>query len=275
MNSLHAAATSHPQLKQVPFPLLTIAAIYILTGGDYVSSFFRTSQQAFINTFLGNIKHIIGIRGLIETKFKLVTGFGEGHVLENINFETWVKLVLCVYLLKHKTLFNSEPIDSLYTSLTATSLTEEKGQLLKWLAYSKVHPLKSLAEWHDFTRRVCFHHSTGSKDHEALLAPSLGALKYHMLRSEFVIKMLFSFLSAPTNNIDFLEYGWKLVNDKVEIIWEDPEMMEKVSYTPSHFAPLQPQVLVHVLKLVVVKEQSVMVLQMVVEIVIKCVNHVP
>ena len=67
------------------------------------------------------------------------------------------KLVCCIYLLKNKTLFNSEPIESLYTSLMATSLTKEKRQLLKWLAYSKVCPLKSLAELHDFTRRVCFH----------------------------------------------------------------------------------------------------------------------
>ena len=40
INNLHTAATSHPQLKQVPFPLLTIATIYIMTGGDYISSFF-------------------------------------------------------------------------------------------------------------------------------------------------------------------------------------------------------------------------------------------
>ena len=91
----------------------------------------------------------------------------EGQVLKKLNTDVWVKLVCCVYLLKHKT-FNSEPIESLYKSLTATSLTEEKQQLLKWLAYSKVQSLKTLAEWHDFTRRVCFHHSSGSKDHEAL-----------------------------------------------------------------------------------------------------------
>ena len=141
-----------------------------------------------------------------------------------------MKLVCCVYLHKHKTLFNSEPIESLYVSLTATSLTEDKLQLLKWLAYSKVNPIKTLAEWHDFTRRVCFHHSSGSKDHEALLVPSMGALKYHMLQSQFVIKMIFSFCTL-SHNVDFLNHGWKTQNDRIEILWDDQEMIEKVTGT--------------------------------------------
>ena len=88
----------------------------------------------------------------------------------------------------------------------ADALTEEKLQLLKWLAYSKVRPLKTVMEWHDFTRRVCFHHSLGSKDHESLLTPSLGVLKYHMLRSEFVIKVIFSYCT-PSSDINFIEHG--------------------------------------------------------------------
>ena len=99
INSLHVAATSHPQLKQVAFPLLTLATIYILTGGDYVSSFFRTSKQAFINAFLSNIKHINKTGGLVETKSESIMGI-EGHVLHKINLDTWAKLVCCVYLHK-------------------------------------------------------------------------------------------------------------------------------------------------------------------------------
>ena len=65
----------------------------------------------------------------------------------------------------------------------------------------------------------------GSKDHEALLVLSSGALKYHMLCSEFVI---FSFLT-PSNNADLLEHGWRVVNDKIEIVWDDADMTEKVT----------------------------------------------
>ena len=36
---MNSAAMSHPQLKQIGFPLLTLATICILTGGDYISFF--------------------------------------------------------------------------------------------------------------------------------------------------------------------------------------------------------------------------------------------
>ena len=44
VNNFPVAASSHPQLRNIPFPLLTLSAIYVWTGGDYVSSFFRTSK---------------------------------------------------------------------------------------------------------------------------------------------------------------------------------------------------------------------------------------
>ena len=70
----------------------------------------------------------------------------ERQVLHKINnLDMWVKLVSIVVFI-----YNSEPIESL--SLTTTTLTVDKPQLLEWLAYSKVNPIKTLPEWHDFTR---------------------------------------------------------------------------------------------------------------------------
>ena len=66
----------------------------------------------------------------------------EGYKVHKINVDAWIKLVCSVYLMKHKTLFNSENICSLYTSLISTTLAV---QLLKWLAYNKVAPLIRLA----------------------------------------------------------------------------------------------------------------------------------
>ena len=48
LNTLAQAVSAHPQLATVRHPMLTMAAIYIVTGSDYISSFFRTSKQAFI-----------------------------------------------------------------------------------------------------------------------------------------------------------------------------------------------------------------------------------
>ena len=104
----------------------------------------------------------------------------EGYVVHKINLDAWIKLVCSVYLTKHKTLFSSEAIASLHASLMSSPLAKEKIQLLKWLAYDKILPLTRLFDWHDFTRRVCFYHCTGSKDHESLLVPTLGALRYQL-----------------------------------------------------------------------------------------------
>ena len=51
-----------------------------------------------------------------------------------------------------------------------------------------------------------------------------------MLRSEFVIKMIFSFCTQ-SHNVDFLEHGWRIVNDKIEIVWDDQITIEKVTGT--------------------------------------------
>ena len=55
IKGLQTAAISHPQLNTSTFPLLTLVSIDILTGGDYVSSFFKTSKQAFLNAFMSNL----------------------------------------------------------------------------------------------------------------------------------------------------------------------------------------------------------------------------
>ena len=176
INAFSEAITSHFKLNSMLHPLLTLVAIYILTGSDYISTFFRTSKQTFVKAFVNNICHICPDNAFVEVESCSVSGY---H-FKKINLEAWNRLVCCVYLLKHETLYNSEQISSLYFQLTNTPLHEDKQQLLKWLAYKNICPFTSLVQWHDFTRRVCFYHSLGSKDHECLLIPSLGALKYHI-----------------------------------------------------------------------------------------------
>ena len=225
LNAISEAVMNHPKLKIIQFPLLTLAAVYMLTGGDYVSSFFKTSKQTFIKVFIENIEHICNGDAFVETQSATVMGI-EGYVLHKINLDAWIKLVCSVYLIKHKTLFNSEAIASLHASLMSSPLASEKVQLLKWLAYDKVVPLTRISDWHDFTRRVCFYHSTGSKDHECLLVPTLGALRYHMLRSEYVLKTVFAFTNSVP--IDSAQYGWRIDNSVISIIWDDEETMKAV-----------------------------------------------
>ena len=65
---------NHPKLKRIPFPMLSLAAVYILTGGDYISSFFKTSKQTFKTVFIENIEHICDGGTYVETRSENVMG---------------------------------------------------------------------------------------------------------------------------------------------------------------------------------------------------------
>ena len=220
INAIMEACRLHPVLCKIPLPANTLAMIYMLTGGDYFSHFYKTSKLAFVRSFVNNFTHIVNDGGLINMS-------AEGCTICSINFDAWVNLVCTVYLLKHKTLFNSEPIASLRASLQAPQLSPQKQNLLKWLAYSGHERIDTVPHWHEFVRRVCFYHSSGSKDHEYLLIPTMSSLRYHMLRCEYIMKLVYVSVQGQTLEGGFEQYGWKLVNGSVQIVWEDDELLNK------------------------------------------------
>ena len=87
VNAIVEASVSHPNLKKVSFS----ASIYVLTGGDYISSFFKTSKQTFL---IENIEHICSNGVFVETIPVTYMGM-EGY---GIDVEAWTKLVRSVYL---------------------------------------------------------------------------------------------------------------------------------------------------------------------------------
>ena len=171
---------SHPILSKTPYPLNSLVALYVLSGCDYISSFFKTSKQAFLTPFSEHCLYICENGPIVEMK-----DVEDGCIINDISTDAWYRLVCSVYLVKHKTLFQSESIPSLHKSLTV-QLNAKKIRLMKCLAYKDMNPLRSISDWHTFTHRVCFHHSTGSKHHESLLIPSMGALKYQTINALFV-----------------------------------------------------------------------------------------
>ena len=60
-----------------------------------------------------------------------------------------------------------------------------------------------------------------------MFVPTLSALKYHMLRSEFVLKTVFRFTnSAP---IDPSQYGWRMNGESgISIVWDGEETIKAV-----------------------------------------------
>ena len=63
-----------------------------------------------------------------------------------------------------------------------------------------------------------------NKDHECLLVLTLGALKYHLLRSEFMLKTMFGFTNRapidPSQRMDG-ESG-------ISIVWDDEETIKDI-----------------------------------------------
>ena len=72
----------------------------------------------------------------------------------------------------------------------------------------------------------CLYHSTESKDHESLLVPTLGALRYHMLRSEYVLKTVFGFMNSELINPS--QNGWRIDEPMISIVWDDVETIKAV-----------------------------------------------
>ena len=93
MNAISEAVMNHPKLKAIQFPLLTLSTIYMLTGGDYISSFFKTSKQTFIKVF------ICDGEAFVSTQSAASMGIDE-CVLHKINIDACIKFICSVYLTK-------------------------------------------------------------------------------------------------------------------------------------------------------------------------------
>ena len=50
-----------------------------------------------------------------------------------------------------------------------------------------------------------------------------------MLRSEYVLKTVFRACNSNASPpISVCKYGWKLVNNQIQIVWDEEEAMDKV-----------------------------------------------
>ena len=58
INEGTALISSHPVLSTISYPVLSIVALYILTGCDYVSSFYRCTKTKFLETFINDLSFV-------------------------------------------------------------------------------------------------------------------------------------------------------------------------------------------------------------------------
>ena len=202
----------HPKLSALSYPALSIVALYILTGCDYVSSFYRCTKTAFLETLLQDSTFICPDGNLL----KMIEG-----EFQCINEEAWVRLATAVYYNKYKQFFRQRPIG--YTSnLIAHHMDSPEAQrMLTALNYTPTSS-SQLQTWHQFIRRVTYHVPKVTKYHEHKLLPTYQALVLHCKRADYVLKLT---MSAPWMVSPFLpcyqQFGWHMDReDGVTITWD-------------------------------------------------------
>lgn len=63
------AIASLPTLSTIRYPVMCIVALYILTGCDYVSSFFRVTKLNVLQCFIQHAEYVCTPKSLLQTTF--------------------------------------------------------------------------------------------------------------------------------------------------------------------------------------------------------------
>ena len=173
------------------YPVLSLVALYILTGCDYISSFYMCTKTKFLETLIENLSFICPTGGLL----KMIS-----NEFQYINEESWLRLVTAVYYTKNKAFFRSKPIIQTYDTICNHPDSPESQRMLSALNYSPSRRSK-FSTWHEFIRRVTFHVPKVTKTHEFRVLPSYHALLLHCKRATYVLKLA---LSSPLRQSPFL-----------------------------------------------------------------------
>ena len=95
--------------------------------------------------------------------------------------------------------------------------------ILQWLQYDveKLESVGSLAMFADFTRRVCYYDCHGKTDLFKLILLSESALKLHVSRCNYILKLVSEVNNPITDTFKELNDGWTMEKGKVSIKWEE------------------------------------------------------
>ncbi len=212
--------TTHPSFRNINHPVSSLVALYVLTGCDYLSSFYRCIKRNFLDAFLENTefitKHVGSLVSIADDKFKAV------------NEQAWIRLVTAIYFIKHKVFFRRKPIKDVYNNLINFPDAPESQRMFRILGYTQSHKISSLVDWHAFIRKVTFHDGKVTRFHEAKLIPSWSALIQHCNRGNYVLKLVYSSpVSQCTELRRYNHYGWQQTEQStIEVVWEQADPQE-------------------------------------------------
>ena len=164
--NINRAATlisNHRVLSTTDYPVLTLVALYVLTGCDYVSSLYRCAKTKFLETLLDNIAFVFAEGPLLKM---------ERGEFQHINEKSWIRLVTAVYYHEYKTFFRNKPITHTYSMICDHPASPEAQRMLSAISYSPDN-LTTVFKWHNFIWKVGYHIPKVTKQHEMKLIPSV------------------------------------------------------------------------------------------------------
>ena len=104
------------QLQQATNPIAAIVGLYVMTGCDYVSSFFKQAKEKFIKCLL---KHADYIFEHDSSMLKFLTDASGHQVFDYIQEEPYLRLICSVYLEKHSSIYRTQTLP-VYTKTTGS-----------------------------------------------------------------------------------------------------------------------------------------------------------
>ena len=180
-----------------------VQAIFVCTGCDYISFFSGTGKAYFLKVFFEKAKFIIRND---EDTLATFTHTGPKEQADN-TFLAFIRLVGCVYFNKHTSAFPGETRESLNSFSNATLPIDQHKQWLDHLQQT-------------IWNRISF---------EDEMIPSLEALRYHWLRSCWILHL---WQQAQCNHMQLAPlHGYNWMRDKdgnFDIYWDTEENRCKV-----------------------------------------------
>ncbi len=218
-----------PQLSHLSTPgclstaSLHILSIYILSGSDYTSSFYKLRNKVILQTFLRYAEHI-------STKEDplINVAFGNGKLqFRSISETAFIRLMCICYMEKHVSMFHHLYTDPVQLwqglQLCTDMMSPDIKSFLEWLDFDTTHPVKfnDLPAWSDLVRRICYFDSKGNGDElYKLMLPSDDALGLHKARSQFVVKIAIDSVNEFSDIYNDIGEGWCEQNGTLSIRWE-------------------------------------------------------
>ena len=93
-------------------------------------------------------------------------------------------------------------------------------ELLEWLNYTESEMcINSLEDFATFTRKIGYFACQGTQEAFKTQLPITGAIKMHLKRAEYVLKLIFDSCIAFSDVYQNVGKGWECVNGVLQIVW--------------------------------------------------------